>query len=76
VLANPYKDLAKGRGLRVAEFLLGSKPDIVLTRENLSGKGPGYAFAEAGVETITTEVESLENLTKDLLAVLETNSST
>ncbi len=75
VLANPYKDLAKGRGLRVAEFLLDHKPDLVLTRENLSGKGPGYVFAEAGVEIVQTEVETLGKLIVDLLAGLETNSS-
>ena len=73
VLANPYKDLTKGRGLKVAEFLLGRKPDVILTRESLSGKGPGYAFAEAGVETVQIEAESLEKIVKDLLAELKTD---
>jgi cation diffusion facilitator family transporter len=75
VMANPYKDLTKGRGLKVAEFLLGHKPDVVLARENLSGKGPGYVFAEAGVETAPTDDESLEKIIDDLLAGLQTNSS-
>jgi cation diffusion facilitator family transporter len=75
VLANPYKDLAKGRGLKVAEFLLSHKPDVVMTRENLSGKGPGYVFAEAGVETAPTDDESLGKIIEDLLAGLQTNSS-
>jgi len=75
VLDNPYKDMTTGRGLKVAEFLLGYKPDVVMTRENLSGKGPGYAFAEAGVETVQTKIESLEQLIDDLLNGLETNSS-
>ncbi len=68
VLANPHKDLAKARGLKVAEFLLLHKPDVVITRENLSGKGPGYVFAEAGVETVRTEAGSLEEVIEDLLA--------
>ena len=76
VLANPYKDLTKGRGLRVAEFLLGHKPDVVLTRENLSGKAPGYVFAEAGVEIVQIETESLEMLVDDLLAEIKKNSTT
>jgi cation diffusion facilitator family transporter len=75
VLANPYRDLTKGRGLRVAEFLLGHKPDVVLTRENLSGKGPGYAFADAGVETVQIEAESLDKIVKDLLTEIKKDSA-
>ncbi|HQI55157.1 MAG TPA: hypothetical protein PLM15_07075 [Methanothrix soehngenii] len=37
IVANPHKDLSKG-------------------------KGPGYAFAEAGVETVQTDAETLEEL--------------
>jgi predicted Fe-Mo cluster-binding NifX family protein len=73
VVANPHKDLAKGKGLKVAEFLLARKPDVILTRESLSGKGPGYAFAEAGVETVQIEAESLEKIIEDLLAELRNN---
>jgi cation diffusion facilitator family transporter len=62
VLANPYMDLAKGRGLKVAEFLLSHKPDVVASRESLTGKGPGYVFAEAGVETMQTDAGYLNDL--------------
>lgn len=68
VVANPDKDLPKGRGLKVAAFLLGYKPDVVLTKEDLAEKGPGYVFAEAGVETEITEAEDLDQLICDLLA--------
>ena len=30
IVANPYKDLAKGKGLKVAKFLLTYKPDVIL----------------------------------------------
>lgn len=60
ILANPHKDLEKGKGLKVAGFLLSHKPDVVVAGESLIGKGPGYAFAEAGVETVKTEAESLQ----------------
>jgi cation diffusion facilitator family transporter len=60
IIANPHKDLPKGKGLKVAEFLLGYKPDIVMAKENISKKGPGYALAEAGVIIIQTEASSLE----------------
>jgi cation diffusion facilitator family transporter len=73
VIVNPHKDLPKGKGLKVAKFLLSYKPDVVLTKESLAGKGPGYAFAEAGVETVQTEAGSLEELVEDLLAGLEDN---
>ena len=70
IIENPNKDLDKGKGLRVAEFLLGYKPDVVLTKESLIGKGPGYVFAEAGVETSQTDARDLDELKEKLLADL------
>ncbi|MHB8118252.1 MAG: cation diffusion facilitator family transporter [Methanothrix sp.] len=67
IVANPYKDLAKGKGLKVAQFLLTYKPDVILCKESLSGKGPGYAFAEAGVKTTQTGAKTLEELVNSLL---------
>jgi cation diffusion facilitator family transporter len=59
VIANPHQQVTKGKGLAVAKFLLTFKPDVVATRENIVGKGPGYVFAEAGVETIQTDAGEL-----------------
>jgi len=70
IVANPHLDLTKGRGIKVAEFLLEHKPDVVVARENLSGKGPGYAFADAGTETMQTQATSLSQLLVQLLAGL------
>lgn len=67
IVANPHLDLTKGKGIKVAEFLLSYKPDVIVARENLSGKGPGYAFAEAGVETIQTEAKSLDEFLDQLI---------
>jgi cation diffusion facilitator family transporter len=50
VVANPYRDVERGKGIRVAEWLIGQKVDVVLTREALQGKGPAYVFSDAGVE--------------------------
>jgi cation diffusion facilitator family transporter len=72
VVANPHLDLEKGKGINVAQFLLGYKPDIVVTREDLTGKGPGYAFADAGVQAIQREAQTLAELLEHLLA--ETNN--
>jgi cation diffusion facilitator family transporter len=70
VVANPHVALAKARGIKVAEFLLSYKPDIVVARESLSGKGPGYTLADAGVETMQTETTSLRDLIGHLLEQL------
>lgn len=66
IIANPYQNLAKGKGIKVAQFLLAYKPDVVITRESLKGKGPGYAFAEAGVEIGQTEARTLDELIEGL----------
>jgi cation diffusion facilitator family transporter len=67
IISNPHCDSEKGRGLKVAELLLGYKPDFVITRESLSKKGPGYAFLEAGVETLETTAERLRELVDNLV---------
>ncbi len=67
VVANPQQDMTKGKGIAVANFLLTFKPAVVATRENITGKGPGYVFAEAGLETIRTEAEDLGSFTRECL---------
>jgi cation diffusion facilitator family transporter len=59
VIANPHQKVEKGKGITVANFLVTFKPDIVVTREDLMGKGPGYVFAEAGIETLQTNAHDL-----------------
>ena len=60
IIANPYLELDKGRGIKIAEFLLDRKPDKVVVAESLSRKGPGYALADAGVEVINA-TDSLQD---------------
>ena len=59
VIANPHQHVAKGKGITVAKFLVTFKPDIVVTREDLAGKGPGYVFADGGIETVQTDADDL-----------------
>jgi cation diffusion facilitator family transporter len=68
IIANPYREVEKGRGIKVAEFLLTYKPDVVVARETLVGKGPGYALDDAGTETRQTEAKSLDELLSQLVA--------
>jgi predicted Fe-Mo cluster-binding NifX family protein len=69
VVANPYGELEKGRGIKVAGFLMTYKPDTVIARENLTGKGPGYALSDGGVEVRQTEARSLDELLNELTQV-------
>lgn len=61
VIANPHQQVVKGKGIIVANFLVTFKPDIVVTREDLAGKGPGYVFADAGIDTIRTDADDLRS---------------
>lgn len=59
VIANPHQQVVKGKGITVANFLVTFKPDIIVTREDLAGKGPGYVFADGGIETIQTDADDM-----------------
>lgn len=60
VMTNPYQNVTKGKGIMVANFLVTFKPDVVVTRENLAGKGPGYVFTEGGIEIIQTDAGDIK----------------
>ena len=60
VVVNPFRDVERGKGLRVAEWLVAQKVDVVLSRETLQGKGPAYVFRDAGIELRLTEAVELE----------------
>jgi predicted Fe-Mo cluster-binding NifX family protein len=60
LLANPFQSLERGKGIRVAEWLVGQKVDVVLSREHLHGRGPAYVFRDAGVELRKTEAKNIE----------------
>jgi cation diffusion facilitator family transporter len=55
VIANPYQDEEKQRGLRVAQWLLRNRVDVLITRDDVQGKGPGYVLTDAGVAITVTE---------------------
>ena len=55
VAANPFHDVERGKGMRVAEWLVAQKVDVVLSRKALQGKGPAYVLRDAGIELHLTE---------------------
>jgi predicted Fe-Mo cluster-binding NifX family protein len=59
IRANPYKDEERGKGLRVAEWLVAEKVDTVLLFRSLKGKGPEYVFRDAGVAVQLTRCRTL-----------------
>jgi cation diffusion facilitator family transporter len=68
VLSNPHTQVEKAKGIRVAEWLMGLKADIVVLREGVHGKGPAYVFADAGVETRLTEATALAEVLAEQVA--------
>ncbi len=49
IVANPHCGAPRAKGIRVAEWLASQKVDVVLVKEDLAGKGPGYVLGNAGV---------------------------
>lgn len=62
IIVNPHLSMERGRGLRVAEWLVEQKIDKVFVREPLKGKGPAYVFNDAGVEIKEIEQENLSQI--------------
>ncbi len=60
VVKNPYRDLVKGKGIRVAEWLVEKNIDQIALTEEIKNKGPGYVFTNAGVKIHVIHETSLE----------------
>jgi cation diffusion facilitator family transporter len=59
---NPFSGSEKGKGLRLAEFLVGKGVDVLYTRESFEGKGPQYVLSDAGIEVRKTDMKTLKDL--------------
>jgi cation diffusion facilitator family transporter len=60
IVLNPYANDPRGRGLKVAQWLLAQDVDALVTADDVREKGPGYALGDAGVTIMVTQVETLE----------------
>lgn len=67
ILENPYQHLDRGKGIRVAEWLVQKKVDRVLVQEDLKHKGPGYVFSNAGVAVRTVSANSLSEALEEAI---------
>lgn len=64
--ANPWLDMGKGRGIKVAEWLVASKVDVVLSGEKLESKAPGYTLSSAEVAIIEVPVVTVPEIVAKL----------
>lgn len=66
VLQNPYLKEEKGKGIKVANWLVEKGIDVLLARQDQAGRKPGLALGNAGVEILLTR----ETGYKEALAVV------
>lgn len=63
IMANPYTEIPKAKGISVAEWLVKQKVDVVVTKDDLRNKkGPSYVFADAGVEGKISDAGDLNTI--------------
>ncbi len=55
LLENPHLHLTKGRGIKVANWLLENGLDVLVILHEQAGKGPSYVLGNAGAEILLTE---------------------
>ncbi|MFZ6017723.1 MAG: iron-sulfur cluster assembly scaffold protein [Nitrospirota bacterium] len=49
ILENPFLEMEKGKGIKLAEFLVEHGVDILYTKKHFEHKGPEYVFSNAEV---------------------------
>jgi cation diffusion facilitator family transporter len=59
---NPFYDEPKGKGIKVAKWLLKQGVDQVYTSRSIEGKGPGYVLSDAGVQVAVSGYHSLPEI--------------
>jgi len=68
IMANPFADHPKGRGLEVAHWLLEQHVDAVVTPDDIRDKGPGHALGDAGVIVVISQANTLTAAMADALS--------
>jgi len=59
IVANPFLSVDRGKGIEVAEFLIGRNVDVILLKEKFDGKGPEYALSNSDVDVVITEADTM-----------------
>lgn len=74
LLKNPFLDENKAKGIKVAEWLLGKGLDVLITRHDQSGKGPGFVLGNAGAEILLTKETVADKALAGMLREVGTES--
>jgi cation diffusion facilitator family transporter len=69
-LSNPFREMEKGKGIKVSECLVSQRVDEVIAAKNFEHKGPHYVFADAGVVMEQTQETNIGQI-KARLVVTE-----
>jgi cation diffusion facilitator family transporter len=69
-LTNPFREMEKGKGIKVSEWLVSQGVDELIATKSLEHKGPYYVFADAGVVIDQTEETNISQI-KARLVVTE-----
>ncbi|MFO7817538.1 MAG: cation diffusion facilitator family transporter [Desulfovibrionales bacterium] len=62
---NPYKSLSKGRGIKVANWLIDHNVDQILLKEDIRKKGPGQILRNAGIKIELTDLTTLSEISNN-----------
>jgi cation diffusion facilitator family transporter len=68
IVENPYTSLEKGKGIRVAEWLVEKSIDRVALSEDVKSKGASYVFSDAGIKILTVSETNLNGVLKVIKA--------
>jgi predicted Fe-Mo cluster-binding NifX family protein len=71
ILSNPYIHEEKAKGIKVANWLLEAGLDVVIVREDIAGKGPGFVLGNAGAEVLVVPETDAEKALEAVKADME-----
>jgi len=66
LVANPHLKAEKQKGILVAKLLIDKGIDGLLVRESINNRGPSYVLADAGVNVVVIDKETLPELFAEL----------
>ncbi|KPK26222.1 MAG: hypothetical protein AMJ61_09625 [Desulfobacterales bacterium SG8_35_2] len=72
VLKNPFLHEEKGKGIKVAEWLLENGLDVLIAQRDQAGKGPSFVLGNSGAEILLTEETEVDKI----LSLVKTESYT
>lgn len=62
ILENPFLHEDKGKGIKVAEWLLQNGLDVLITHHDQAGKGPSFVLGNSGAEILLTKETELARI--------------